>query len=389
MSNEQVLPLKAPRQRTKEGLTYDAYVKAVREELDGMTAEDQKKAAKMNADFIRGLTDPHSVHRDSYRKQLAGEVAEKAVTPSSVHVDTVLSNLSVMYKNDDYIGERLMPAVPVNKRSGKYAVYDKRDRFAYPNDAIGYRAESNEVEEGRSFDNYSLSDHGLKGYLDLETVQNQDRPLNEMVDVVESVNEGIAFNRELRHLAILTNSSNYGGNTAAAGTQWTAANSGGSVIADMLGAEAALWKGSNPTRKLGFCSIDVWNGGMANNAALISLHNNVRAGITTTQMVAEYFGLDDILVSRARQDTANKGQTASYSRMLSAKHFGVVSVATRPTVRSLHFGSTFRESGDPFTTQWMAPELGKRGGIRTRVAVSEDIKVVAGDAGFLVTAVLP
>ncbi|MGW8285760.1 MAG: hypothetical protein ACWGPR_08580 [Candidatus Deferrimicrobiaceae bacterium] len=386
------LPLVAQRQRTAEGIEYERFLESVKAQLKGMTSEEQLKAARANQDFLRGVLDPHSVYRESYKQELERDVAgarEKAVTPSAVHVDTVLATMSVMYANDDYVGERLLPVVTVIKRSGKYAVYTKRDRFAYPDDLIGYRGESNEVDESRSFSSYALEDRGLSGYLDLETIQNQDRPLNEMVDVNDSVNEGVAFNRELRHITILTTSGNYSGNTAAASTQWTAANSGGSVIADLLSATGALWRGPNRTRLYGFCSLDTWNTGMANNAALIALHNNVKQGLTTTQMVAQYFGLDDILVSRARKDTANEGQTASYSRILSAKHFGVVSVSTSPSTRSLHFGSTFREQGDPFTTQWFDPKLGKRGGYRNRVAVSEDIKVVAGDAGFLVTSVLP
>lgn len=367
--------------RTAKGLAYERFMQSVYNQLRGMTAESKEKAKVANLDFIRGLRDPGAF------REHADELATRAVTPGLVHVDSLLAQLSVMYANDEFIGERLMPGVSVSKRSDKYVKYPKRERFAYPDDLIGHRSSSNELNETREFDNYSVQDRGFKNFLDLEAVQNQDAPLDEMVDVVEAINEGIAFKREFRILAIIVASANYGGNTAAAAAKWDIA-SGGSIISDFLGAESGLFTGPSPTQKLGFCSLATWNTGIANNPALHELFKYTTSGLRTTTQVAQFFGLDDLLVSRARKDTANIGQSAVFTRMMVEDNVGVLRVATRPTTRSLHFGSTFRMNGDPFTTQWDDPNIGKRGGIYARVAVSEDHKVVAPDAGFLITDVL-
>jgi hypothetical protein len=369
-----------PIQRTERGLAYERFIHAVRQQLSSMTPAELDKAKRANLEFLRGLANPQ------YRPDLSP--MERVVTPGAVHVDQVLATMSVMYANDEYIGERLMPPITVTKRSGKYAVYNKRDRFAFPDDLIGYRSSPNELEAGRTFDNYSLSDYGFKNYLDYETTQNQDAPLNEMVDVVEAINEGIAFKREKRILAILANAASYGGNSAAATSAWTVANTGGTVIEDIQAATSALWTGPTPTRKVGFCSLAVWNGGITNNPKIRELFKYTGAGLASTQQVANFLGLDDIYVSRAREDIANSGQAASYARMLTGNVFGIVAVAANPSARSLHFGSTFREQGDPFTTEWPDPGIGKRGGIWSRVSVSEDHKVVAPDAGFLLTGVV-
>jgi len=363
-----------PIQRTERGIAYERFIRSIRQQF-----RDKATAKVANDRFVRGLMS---------LRQVSPELAQRIVTPGAVHVDSVLTNMSVMYANDEYIGERLMPAVPVTHRSGKYYTYNKRDRLAFPDDLIGYRSSPNELEAGRNTDNYSLSDYGFKNYLDYETTQNQDAPLNEMLDVTEAINEGIAFKREKRILAIVSNSASYSGNTAAAASAWTTANSGGSIIADIMGAVSALWTGPTPTRKVGFCSLAVWNTGIANNVALRELFKYQTGGLAGTTQVANFFGLDEIYVSRAREDTANSGQTASYARMLTGNVFGVIAVADNPGTRSLHFGSTFREQGDPFTTQWPDPGIGKRGGIWSRVSVSEDHKVVAPDAGFLITGVV-
>lgn len=366
-----------PVQRTAKGLAYEAFVRNLRQELSGMTAESQKRAKRANVDFIRGLLNPST--RLGHLSEL-----EKAILPSSVHVDAALATLSVMYANDEYIGERLMPIVPVSKRSDVYFTYNKRDRLAAPSDEItGTRSAANEVDQGRSTDNYSVSDYALKNFLDLSSVQNQDAPLSEMVDVVEAVNEMLAFKREKRILTIVTTSGNFG-TSAAAGTVWSD-TTGGTIIADIAAASAGIWSGHTPTKRLGFCSLVVWNTGILGNPVVRDLFKFVKEGLVSTQQFAQYFGLEDVLISRSREDTANSGQTASYARMMTAKYFGIVSVANSPSRRSLHFGSTFRLQDMPLTTQWTDPDVGVRGGIYARVGVSEQHKVVSTDAAALVT----
>jgi hypothetical protein len=373
----QILRNAAREQRTERGVRYERYKRALTETLQGMTEESRVKAGRLNKDFLRGLADPK--YRESYESEL-----HKAIGPVNVHVDTSLATLSVMYANDAFIGEQLMPAVPVSKRSDVFYKYTKRDRLAYPDDEItGARAKANELDQSRTTDNYSVKDYGFKNHLALETIQNQDAPLNEMVDVVEQINEGIAFKREKRILTIVGTSGSYAG-TAAAATVWDD-STGGSIVNDLLSARAEVWSGFGPTKKLGFCSLSVWNTGIANNPEILDMFRNQREGLPVTAQVASYFRLDDILISESREDTANSGQAASYARMLTAKVFGIVSVATGPTIRSAHFGSTFRMQGTPITTEWTDPDLGVRGGLYARVAVSEDHKVVANDAGYLIT----
>lgn len=373
---------KAPIQRTEKGIAYETFLRSVRETLAGMSEEDKEIAKRMNIDFMRALGCP--VHGDS----AAAELETRAVSPGAVHVDTVLAQMSVMYQNDEFIGPRLMPVVPVTYRSDKYAVYNKRDRFNFPEDEITSRSEPNEVIEGRSFDNYSVKDYAFSNFLDLETVRNQDPVFDEMVDLVDAINAGLAFKREKRILAIVTASGNYAGNTAAPGTDWISGNNGGSVIADITNARDAVWRGQGGNRLIGFTTLAVWNGGILNNAALAERMKYVQTGLITPQMVATWFGLDEILIIKGREETANLGQTASYARMsATADVFGIVSVNQNPTKRSVHFGSTFRVSDTPVTTQWFDAAVGVRGGIKAKVAVSEDHKIVAGDAGFLITSV--
>jgi len=126
-------------QRTSKAARFVNWRDNLKNLLDGLTPEDQKKAAAANQNFLRGLANPRSS---------ADPDAQRAVTPAAVHVDTLLATMSVMYANGDYIGEQLMPVVPVAKRSDKYSVYPKRERLAFPDDEIGTRARE-VLREGR------------------------------------------------------------------------------------------------------------------------------------------------------------------------------------------------------------------------------------------------
>lgn len=347
-------------QRTEKGLSYERLMK-------GYAAMRRSHDSK---------------HKDMFKRLNDDILSLRGVPSGSVHSNTFLTNMSVQYANDEYIGERIMPVVPVDKRSDVFAIYPKRERFAFPDDSVGERSQPNEISETRDRDNYSVKDKSLVNYISSESLNNQDPIFDEMVDLTEALAEGLALAREKRIAAIATNAANYGGNTATlSGTdQWS--DPGSDPIKDIMNASNALWRGQGQTQKIGFCTPEVF-AALARHAKILDLLKYTRAGIAKRSEIADIFGLDEILIGGARQDTANIGQTAAYSRIW-GKHFGIVQVAKRPTKRSAHFGSTFRLKDDPFTSQWFDPKGGKSGGFFAKVGISEDHKIVAGDTGFLI-----
>jgi len=156
-------------------------------------------------------------------------------------------------------------------------------------------------------------------------------------------------------------------------------------IKDIQAAKAALWSGRGPGTVRGYCSRTVWDV-LARHPQILDLFkfNGSSPGLATPAMLAGWFGLETILVGDARNDTANIGQTASYARMWTDV-FGMVRVAQRPTIRNASFGYTFRLNGQTKSTQWYDGRLGYDGRWFSKVAVSDDYKVVAADTGYLLT----
>jgi hypothetical protein len=360
----------------------------------GVTALPNKESTTMTnqmsyRDFAANLhaiarsTDPK--HVEMVRRANEGLLRTKLLGPGAVHHDSTLSSLSIQYKNEEFIGTQLMPIANVGKMSDYYYIYDKRNRLAYPDDAIGARGEANEIYESRSDDTYSCKSYGYKNFVDALTLANQDAPLDEMIDLVESVNEGVDFREEKRIATVLTTSGNFGSNTTAisAGSRWNTTD-GGNPIKDIQDAMAAVWMGRGPTVLKAYCSLDVWNV-LSRHPAVLDLFkfNGSSPGLATPKMLAGFLGLDEVLVGKARKDTANDGASASYGRLWS-NVFGIVRVAQRPSIRIGAFGFTMR-FGQKQTDQWFDISKGTQGGYFARVTVNEDHKVTASDTGFLIT----
>ncbi len=334
-------------------------------------------------------TSPDPKHKALVDRANEELLSLKLLTPGAVHQNATLSNISIQYANEEYIGEQLMPVVSASKMSDIYYIYDKRNRLAAPDDAMGARSSANEVIETRSTATFSCKPYGLKNYVDALTLANQDAPLNEMMDLVQSVADHMALKREQRIATILTTGSNYGSNTAAiaAGSRWDTAG-GGNPIKDIQDAISNIWSGRGPSDLVGFSTDDAWKV-LSRHPMILDLfkYGGTAPGLATPSMFAGFFGLSKLLIGRARQDTANDGAAASYSRVWGTSNFGILRVARSPSIRNAAFGYTFR-FGPVGTDEWFDPSLGTKGGYYARVSTHEDHKVVASDTGYLITTVI-
>lgn len=116
------------------------------------------------------------------------------------------------------------------------------------------------------------------------------------------------------------------------------------------------------------------------------LFKYTKDGLLQPEQWANYFGIDELLIGEARRDTANEGQSAAYGRMW-GDVFGLVRVATTPTIRNAAFGYTFR-FGAVDTAQIFDPMIGAKGGWWAKAAVEETHKIVAPDTGYLITTII-
>src|SRR5690554_4977652 len=118
--------------------------------------------------------------------------------PNDVHVDQVLTGMSVQYKNASFIANQVLPIVSVKKESDKYFVYDKRDRFAVPNTLRAPKTESKQASWNVDTDTYACEEHALNDLIDDREYANADKPLDVKRDTIENLTDLLLLSQEKR-----------------------------------------------------------------------------------------------------------------------------------------------------------------------------------------------
>lgn len=352
-----------PVQRSERGLEYERTIHEFQRLLSSHRPEDVETVMQAKESLAR----------------------VKELKPGDVYVDKTLQSLSIQYANDEYIGERLVPYIDVDQDTGYYFKYDKRTRLAVPSLRLAEGGRATQINDGRSKATYGLEDYGAENGISVKTVNQADAPLNEMAQLTIALSDIVALDREIRIASALTTSGNYdSANTSTlSGTGQWSDYTNSDPVADILDAVSKCWSGRGPGRFWGFCGVEVWNK-LCKHPKVLDLfkYNGSSPGLATPDMLAGWFGLAGILVGRARKDTANSGQTASYSRVW-GKHFGIVRVADMAMTDNAAFAYNFRARGGPFSYTWLDERLGRQGKWFTKVTTGEDVRIVANDTGYL------
>ncbi|HBE45735.1 MAG TPA: hypothetical protein DDW17_09940 [Deltaproteobacteria bacterium] len=304
--------------------------------------------------------------------------------PKDLHVDAILTNLSVKYRNDAMLWPLLMPLVKVNKRSDKFTVYTKTDSFKLVDDKIGPKSLPNEVDWGTSTDNYSVKDHALGDWLPQESIDNADNPLQPDIDTNDFLNLMLDIAQEKRVVDIVFNANSYpsGNKTQLTSTaQW--GGSADNPINDILTAIEACFVRAN-TLVFG---ADAWKKFRQLPEILDAVKTTTRyqgspGGLATAPEVAALFEVDQVLVGRARYITSKEGQTPAYARLW-GKHCAALYVEKNPGIRSITFGATFCEMLRQ-TQRDFDQKRGVKGAHYIKVAWNSDEKVIASDLGYFI-----
>lgn len=140
-----------------------------------------------------------------------------------VHVDKVLTQISVGWPNNGLVGERLFPAVTVQKQSDKYYTFG-REGWLPEDDVRAPGALAREVTGAAvSTDTYFCVEHSLVIAVTDEERKNADSPLAPDRDGTEIITSKLMLGRERVIQTMVTTSGNFnsGNVTTLSGTsQW-------------------------------------------------------------------------------------------------------------------------------------------------------------------------
>lgn len=307
-------------------------------------------------------------------------------TPSDVHVDAPLTNISIAYMQDQsrYVATKIFPIVNVTKQTNKYFKFTKDDWFR---DEVRRRAPATESAGGgynMSTDSYSCDVWGLHKDLDKHLLANYDNPLNPERNATQWLTQQMLIRMEVQWAADYFITGIWG-SSVTPGTLWSDITS--NTLTDVDLAKKTILMNTGFEANYMLIGYDVFNA-LKQNTAIKAQFQYTSDRSLTVDMLAQYFGIEKVVVLKAVKNSAQEGQTGSYAFIASAKNALVAYVNPAPALEMPSSGYFFNwndelgpsEGQGPWgVTKWYMQNIKST---RVEIEAAWDNKLVATDLGY-------
>ena len=301
-------------------------------------------------------------------------------TKSDVHQDSVLSGISIMYENDEYIADRVLPVVPVVKESDLYYIYTRNWRIPEAKRAPG--AEAAEVEWNVETDSYSCVEYALKGFVSDRDKDNADKPLDLEIDETNNVTGLIQLIREKRVADVVFASGSYTNTSALTGGNRWDDYAGSDPIGDVRTGRATVHAASGKTPNTMIVGKQVHDK-LLDHPDVLERIKYTQKGLVTADLLATLFEVDNYIVGKALYDSSNDGGDESLG-YLWGKYVSLIYVEPSPGLRKVSYGYQFQSRGFR-TKKWR--EEGRDGAFIESGEIRDE-HLVSKDCGYLYSTVV-
>lgn len=317
---------------------------------------------------------------------------------SFVAEKVVLSQLAQRYANemDDYIGLQILPVIPTPVDTFNYSVFTKKDAYTLPSDKVGKYGEAPEVGISETESESTCLDHAFKMFISNKDIRNVGNKFNLRNEYLRQLMNKKLGSMEKEIVDLVFSGTYITNNTSLAGAdRWDDPSS------DVVNQFETYKDQTFFEANLCVIGYDVFK--------KLKTHPQVREQLKYTQTpsandmkalnaMSDFFGIK-ILVGKPKYNTANPGQTASYSRLWGKKALfayvdpnpnmeGKARTATlgRTAIKNIGQGGAL-----PYkVTNWdvQGEDKGAEGGEYIRVASVHIPFIQATDLGYLVQTVV-
>jgi hypothetical protein len=292
---------------------------------------------------------------------------------NKIHVDQVLSQISIQYKNNEYIADQIFPKLAVKKSSDKYFVFSRDFKLQETRRAAGGKAR--EYDFDLSTASYVMAKNALKTYISDDEVDNYDLGTLK-ADATEILTDKLNARKEKDAVELLDATGTWSLQHSLA-VAWSTNSTTSDPVPSVNTALATLvsYSGQKPN----FMVLPF--------KAELALKNHVsvldRVKYTSKEVTSEIlkglFGIEQIVVPTAVYDTTAPGVAESMSYLFDAFAF-IGYKAPRPSPRSVSFGYMF-EKNVPRIKTWRDEE---RESEAIEANMQYSMKVVCSLCGYLI-----
>lgn len=293
---------------------------------------------------------------------------------NQLHVNQLLSNVSVQYRNEEYVWDKIWAQIPVVKDTDLYRVYDRN--FKIPETRRAPKGVAREHVFEFSTSSYALEQHALKDYVGVDEEEQNDQG-SLQVDTTENLTDAIYRRIELSTAALFTKTSWSLSVSLASGAAFSdnTTTSDPVRVFDTGGATVIANSGKKPNFGIlpytGFLNVK-------NHVSVLDRYKYTSSEMTQA-MVQAALGLSELHVPAAIYDTADNGLAFSGSYFFTNAFLG-----WKPSggggVKTPSCGYTFISS-KPRVRSWFDNE---RNATAIEVEVKYSPKVVASLTGYLI-----
>ena len=297
---------------------------------------------------------------------------------NQIHQNKALEGLSIAYKNEEYIADKIAPAYPVMHESDVYYVYSK-DNMRLPETLRANGAEAHEMDWNISTTSYVLDEHALKHLVTKRDRDNADPAIDLDADATEMLTDRILFRREKATIDLLQNNGAWANELSLAATNtWSLQTTLSNPIPMMDTATAVILQGTGKRPNLCVLSFVGFQAAKEN----INVTDRVKytsADSVTESMLAKLFNIPEVVVSRATNNTSDEGLADSMAFLMTDCAW-VGYVEKSPGLKKPSALYNFIKGPQPFEVYKYEKE--ERKGDMIEVSSMFRPYIVASDCGF-------
>lgn len=215
-----------------------------------------------------------------------------------VHLDKMLTNISIGYENEDFICDKIFKPVVVEKQSDRYYVFGK-EKFRVVDDKRAPGTTANEVKWDFAHDTFYCEGHALRHFIPDEELQNNDGDFDLEVEATELISEKVLLAKEALCAEKIMDQNNYDSslrfNTDNSGTRKKWDHKDSNPIKDIEEAKTAIHKASALMPNTLIISRPVYNA-LRLHPKLLGIFKNTEVSLVPINFMKEFFQVDEILI---------------------------------------------------------------------------------------------
>jgi hypothetical protein len=322
------------------------------------------------------------------------------LTPSSVHIDQPLTNLTLAYAQEqsNFIADKVFPTVGVQRQSDKYYIYD-RDNMNRTGDVkkLAPRTEVNRIGMSISNNSYYADVYGLGMDFDEQTLANEDAALDIRSAGAQTLMTRLMIHREEQFAASFFAAGIWGSESTPSNLWSDYTN--GTPITDVTTARRTMQLksgGFKPnTMVVGKEVRDI----LINHPDILARLNGgatvSNTALITNAKLAEIFEVENFYVMEAVKNSSAEG-VAESNAFIGGKHALLVHTPSSAGLMTPAAGLTFAWNNIPgvsnlgVTVESYSDDALRRQQVAEHIQVkmAYDMKVVGADLGYFFDAVV-